>query len=461
MNIVQGEYKDSTYLEPDTMWVNGDQITFTVDVAKDRFDTLYATKEGKETFSVLVLDSNKDFVGEDHVVVFKNTKIPLIDPQVEEFSKDSLGKIYVKDSVVEIDAMVTFIDKTLEEVKIPLTYIDTLDYGNNILTLTYTDPYGNIGSVKITIELDTLAPIVKIHNPSAGENFSQNFTEVEWTVDSKVMDIQTTETFRKEGEHLIVRSFTDIAGNVGSDSVFVKVNYGMTDIEVHVVDKVIRVEDKNPDEYYSKKGRDKPKKEVYSVFAVVKSDQNGDPIYAKPWLQMSPEEKQEFMILHELTWEDESGKHNVTGNFENRTNIEEFNHLGITMEMQLFFPSSKIPEGTMVGDCEEGNLLWDMAVRPIRINVFDQIGQYVTGFDIPEVLIDDDRYLDEKGNVTLRVEMPIPNGTMESANGVSTATGVYLLSTAIATEAIPSACNSVGRKRQTSRSILTPVGYTR
>ena len=112
-------------------------------------------------------------------------------------------------------------------------------------------------------------------------------------------------------------------------------------------------------------------------------------------------------------------------------------------------------------DCKEGDLLWDMAVRPIRINVFDQIGQYVTGFDIPEVLIDDDRYLDEKGNVTLRVEMPIPNGSMESVNGVSTATGVYLLSTAIATEAIPSACNSVGRKRQTSRSILTPVGYTR
>ena len=55
---------------------------------------------------------------------------------------------------------------------------------------------------------------------------------------------------------------------------------------------------------------------MYSVFVVVKSNLNGDPLYSKPWKEMTSQEKQENMILHELNWEDEYGKHSVEEPFD-------------------------------------------------------------------------------------------------------------------------------------------------
>jgi hypothetical protein len=461
VNILEGIHKDSIYPEPDTLWVNDDKIKFTIEVEEVKFDTLYTTQEGRGVFEIIGLDPKKDTEGKDTVIVLKNTQKPKIEPDITSFPKDEKGTIYVQSNIVAIDALVTYIDDKLNEQKVTVAHEKLLEYGKNTVVLTYTDIFGNISENRIEFVVDTMAPIVKILSPTKDESFSKNFTNVTWTVDGEVMNIQNTEVLEKEGKNLIIRSFTDFAGNMGSDSVYVKVNYGVSDIKVDVVDKVVRIEDKNPDEYYEKKGRNKPQKEVYSVFIVVKSDQNGDPIYNKSWQEMTSQEKQDAMVLHELNWEDEFGKHEVEESFDGRNELNEFKHLGIAMEMELSFPNNQIPDGKTVGSCEQGDLLWDMTVRPIRMNVFDQIGQYVTGFEIPEVLIDDSRYLDKNGNVTLRVELPIPTGAMESESGASAATGVYLLSTAIATQATPSSCNTVGRVRKTSRSILTPVGYAR
>lgn len=107
-----------------------------------------------------------------------------------------------------------------------------------------------------------------------------------------------------------------------------------------------------------------------------------------------------------------------------------------------------------------GHFLCKLSIRLIKGNIFDQIGQFVTAFNIPELLLDASSYFDENGQVTLRFEMLISSGTMTSLNSTDTYFGIYLLSSIITIISEQASCQEITvRARKTHRSILIEVGY--
>lgn len=90
--------------------------------------------------------------------------------------------------------------------------------GENIVTRQSSDAVGNIGSDSIIINLDTVAPTVSIISPADASTISTNPAPVVWTVDGITQTSQLTEVLI-EGANTITRTSTDLAGNIGIDTV--------------------------------------------------------------------------------------------------------------------------------------------------------------------------------------------------------------------------------------------------
>ncbi len=97
---------------------------------------------------------------------------------------------------------------------------EVLVQGLNTITRVAVDSAGNQGQASIQITLDTIAPLVKILAPIGGSSVENSVVKVTWTVDGTLQVMDTTANL-VEGDNLIVRSATDAAGNVGSDTVHV------------------------------------------------------------------------------------------------------------------------------------------------------------------------------------------------------------------------------------------------
>jgi hypothetical protein len=100
--------------------------------------------------------------------------------------------------------------------------ISLLD-GSHTIIAEAVDNAGNTQTTSVTFNVDTEAPTVTITSPIAG--FYQTSTlpaEVEYTVTDNLDSNPTVEVigwFTDEGVHTVTVTATDIAGNVGSDSV--------------------------------------------------------------------------------------------------------------------------------------------------------------------------------------------------------------------------------------------------
>jgi|GEM_PF-5252252 len=96
---------------------------------------------------------------------------------------------------------------------------ESLVYGSNQVIRSAADSLGNLGADTITIIRDTIPPVVVITSPSADHLYNVSSATVAWTVDGSTQSTQTTETLSSDGAHLIIRTATDAAGNVGADTV--------------------------------------------------------------------------------------------------------------------------------------------------------------------------------------------------------------------------------------------------
>src|SRR3990167_3346801 len=93
--------------------------------------------------------------------------------------------------------------------------------GANTVTRSAMDAAGNTGTASITVNRDTIAPVVAITSPVDGTLTKETSIAVAWTVDGVAQGADLTETLANEGLNTITRSATDAAGNTGSASVTV------------------------------------------------------------------------------------------------------------------------------------------------------------------------------------------------------------------------------------------------
>ena len=96
----------------------------------------------------------------------------------------------------------------------------TLSEGENVITRTSTDAAGNTGTATIHVILDAQAPIVVITSPEDGFLTNNSLLTVKWTVEGVEQSDQTSVTL-VEGENIITRTSTDLAGNTGEASITV------------------------------------------------------------------------------------------------------------------------------------------------------------------------------------------------------------------------------------------------
>ncbi len=100
---------------------------------------------------------------------------------------------------------------------------ENLTEGSNTITRMVTDAAGNTGTASVHVTLDTHAPVVAITSPIEGSIFTKADIAITWTVDGIIQSIQTT-AHLNVGANTIIRSFTDLAGNIGSDTIHVMYN---------------------------------------------------------------------------------------------------------------------------------------------------------------------------------------------------------------------------------------------
>lgn len=99
---------------------------------------------------------------------------------------------------------------------IPREDVENLVEGRNIVVRTARDDAGNAGSASVMVELDTRPPAVEILHPADGAVIPGSTTKLAWSVDG---NRDEADVDLAEGANVLVRSATDAAGNIGSDTV--------------------------------------------------------------------------------------------------------------------------------------------------------------------------------------------------------------------------------------------------
>jgi hypothetical protein len=111
--------------------------------------------------------------------------------------------------------------------------------------------------------------------------------------------------------------------------------------------------------------------------------------------------------------------------------------------------------------------MWNLAVQDIRLNIFDNLGQYVQTINIPGFAIDDPAYQNEDGSVRIYVEL-LPKiqdgmvyGTLTDHSGRSWGTGAFLIKGLVRTTATPAEECADCRVQRFSEEVVKRVGYQR
>jgi RHS repeat-associated protein len=92
-----------------------------------------------------------------------------------------------------------------------------LDTGSNRIIISRTNA-GGTGKDTVDVYRDTIPPVVQITRPPNDTLYAANSATVVWKVDGVTQSTLNTESLASDGAHLIIRTATDSAGNVGRDT---------------------------------------------------------------------------------------------------------------------------------------------------------------------------------------------------------------------------------------------------
>jgi len=264
IDVVVGQTHVGT---PDTVWTNKDTVTLVI-----RYDDSTGTKtyvitideRGDTTLVETWIQDGAQDSASVQVVVLYNEKMPLVEakatnvattPTTNKATIDSTGRIWTNDPNQTFDLLAEFVDQRLRDAKdsvrtanpiaggttgFTMTIVNPsgatgskLAEGENLVIVRYTDVYGNSAADTLRVMLDTGKPVVKILNPENGDSFERVSTPVDWTVDGVLQDSLVTENLIL-GDNLIIRCFTDLAGNTGADTVRVVVLTQGNEVKISV-----------------------------------------------------------------------------------------------------------------------------------------------------------------------------------------------------------------------------------
>lgn len=190
---------------PDTV-VNKSEdviIDLFVDGKPVRLDTTLS--EGTHTISLVYSDEAGNESSKKITIVVDTTApdISITSPANNTISnKDSILIEWVVDSV-------------------HFSYDTVLSEGTYTISRSAVDIAGNRAVSSVTITIDKTPPVVVITSPKDNHISNNSTINLSWSVDGVKYQVDTT---LPEGTHRIIRSASDPAGNIGSDSVTVTID---------------------------------------------------------------------------------------------------------------------------------------------------------------------------------------------------------------------------------------------
>ncbi|HSQ42848.1 MAG TPA: hypothetical protein VLM37_11255 [Fibrobacteraceae bacterium] len=476
---------DSVYTNPDTIWINNGEfdMSWTYD-GQDTAEIVTITQDGETLVIRSYCDSTKDFCGVDTLVVRLNTTDPDIEWDDPDPTEDTVPKytvveqrdpgdtiIYVNNSDTVITGTVTYVDSSGDTVSIPFTGSGKLVEGE-VATIyyTFTDPYGNTVTDSIAVMLDTVAPVVEIVTPEMYTTFYTYTADVVWTVDGVIMDTLNLASLQ-EGENWIVRSYMDLAGNVGTDSVLVYLELTGNNISINLTSPLVEPTEGDLTELAS----DYPNHNDNETFSFTVVNQT-------------------TMEEEELAWGESGSSIYPTesdAGFVYESSVD--NHVGPTLAIEVKFQqvgglnaegesrggtladllewadeegvsSDEVLCGESMPSDPDSVALWNNSLK-LTVEIYDNIGQFLDNFTVKVDSIGSD-YLNNDGFATFyfTLEPDQADGLLKDSRGRVYGNGAYILRglvKAVSTYQFCAGEYEKGDQIKSSANLLKIFGYRR
>ncbi len=393
---------------PDTLFTNRPELVLNCLINDGKPEKCIDTTltEGKNTLVYVYEDENYEDTATDSVVVFFSSSIPALSLKIENGLQDD-SVFYVKsanvkmhvslqDSSIGRDTSFVFsarLDQMHSDENWTVEKLGEVN-GNAeyAVTYSYRNVFDNHAVASVQIVVDSVPPEVKILTPKNNSTYSVNYAHVEWTADGVLQDTLALQEL-KAGPNRIVRSYTDKAGNVAADTIYV-VLMNFKDMNVGIENAVTEMSRDLAERYYETH----PYRKGENFAISVKNPSTG------------------------VETETQS-----VGSFGKRTleraipslNNSETSHLGPTLVLDL-----KLPSELGTTECDGG--LYDNSVKA-KIWVYTALGHFLGFYSFAQSLNNPD-YVDETHGTQLFFELkPDENGEIYSEDGRAWATGAYVI----------------------------------
>lgn len=487
ITVVTGN--DSIWDYPDSIWTNADSVIISYEInGSPAIDTTVSNlKTGVNVIIIEGYEPTENIPGYDTLYIYFSDKIPdleFIDPNdrdttlvggvIEEIDPDD-EFVYVNDPNEIIYNDVTYVDKYGNVVTEQISNSEDLVEGENIIIREYTDVYGNVGVDTLKVILDTVPPDVDILDPKNTSVHSSYVVDVTWTVDG-----DTAKAFYNEGlvlgENTIIRFYMDRAGNIGADTVFVKLENPDKSLDVVLENPITEIKDGDLQDYRTENPIRED--EIYSLSVVnVETGLENEVLYGSGSKTVNSSRELETNGKHlgptliiEVQFPHIGGV-NEAGNTRGGT-LEELVESLLNSEFGLEEFNGDINkawdyvlEGTGLSRTSDAanETIWENRFI-IELDLYDHLTQWV---DKIKIKFDDisKENLDDEGKATFYLTLePDAELGVRSSTGRSLGSGAYLIrgyARGVAVLKYNTADYDAGYKQVSNKSISKYFGYKR
>lgn len=303
---------------------------------------------------------------------------------------------------------------------------------NNVgytVSYSYTNKYGNTGTSKIFVILDTIKPSVKIITPIGQDVYYTNSIEVVWSVDDVEQDTLKLERLEK-GLNNIMRCYQDKALNISCDTVYVFMK-NAKDIEIAIINPVTEINQDRVDSFFAAGGKYSKKEPFQVLIQDPKIDELPEPvgIGLKVNIVLPSVSSTGGLATVDDLIQVVNGQQGVLvnkhGKLVSGTSTGADGSYTIPVETYIENHCNDEYKREYKKNGLEHTTIWDVKYN-MNIWIFNTTGQYVNYFNF-EYTLDDTNLANNAGILTMVVDwLADKDGNIKSANGNAIATGSYI-----------------------------------
>lgn len=496
--ITAAETKDSSWAYPDTVYVNSSQVHVFWTRDGEKTSAWDSVALGKVNLIVKTWKgADMDTPGADSLVVVANNKKPVLEFEVSVKDVDSLPDnmvaeakdpkdtlYYTNDPKNGVKVNVTFIGKDLRPYDSLITLNPRLQEGTNNVCYTATDAFGNSATGCVGVVLDTKAPVVKITSPQDLLRTLKAVEAIAWTVDGDAMDTLLLQSLVL-GTNTVVRSYQDLAGNVGSDTVLIHLRE-QDDISLDLEKELVVTSPESIKDYYAE---NPPRKDEQFTVSIINqgtgleeetaygkatsstsaADENGNVVSKESSAHLGPTLVVK-MTLPLMGGVDAAGNNRAGSMLVLQ---DEAGLIAVTAGAgtdRVLVPIDEYVEDYCLEDAFVGvpkdSLLYAALFRSsvsISFMIYDATGQFVDQIKVTQDIADPD-YLDDNGQVTMFIELKPTLDGLASSRGRLFGTGVYIVQGQVNSRSVRLCDMPTGKKGEVlgnSNDLLEKFGYKR